>query len=33
MADKNALTGTTVDVLDQVRLSGVSNVAIAASKK
>lgn len=33
MADKNALTGATVDVLDQVRLSGVSNVAIAASKK
>jgi len=33
MADKNALTGTTVDVLDQVRLSGVNNVAIAASKK
>ena len=33
MADKNALTGTTVAVLDQVRLSGVSNVAIAASKK
>ena len=33
MADKNALTGATVAVLDQVRLSGVSNVAIAASKK
>ncbi len=33
MADKNALTGATIDVLDQVRLSGVSNVAIAASKK
>lgn len=33
MADKNALTGITVDVLDQIRLSGVSNVAIAASKK
>lgn len=33
MADKNALTGTTVAVLDQVRLSGVNNVAIAASKK
>ena len=33
MADKNALTGVTVAVLDQVRLSGVSNVAIAASKK
>ncbi len=33
MADKNSLTGTTVAVLDQVRLSGVSNVAIAATKK
>ena len=33
MADKNALTGVTVAVLDQVRLSGVNNVAIAASKK
>ena len=33
MADKNALTGTTVSVLDQVRLSGVSNVAISATKK
>ena len=33
MADKNALTGATIAVLDQVRLSGVSNVAIAASKK
>ena len=33
MADKNALTGATVAVLDQVRLSGVNNVAIAASKK
>ena len=33
MADKSALTGATVAVLDQVRLSGVSNVAIAASKK
>ncbi len=33
MADKNALTGATVAVLDQVRLSGVSNVAIDTSKK
>ena len=33
MADKNALTGVTIAVLDQVRLSGVNNVAIAASKK
>lgn len=31
MADKGALTGTTVDVLDQVRLAGVSKVSIAAT--
>ncbi len=33
MADKDARTGATVDVLDQVRLAGVSNVAIAATRK
>jgi len=31
LADENARTGTTVEVLDQVRLAGVSNVSIAAS--
>ena len=31
MADKGALTGTTVDVLDQVKLAGVSKVSIAAA--
>jgi biopolymer transport protein ExbD len=33
MADNNSRTGTTVDVLDQVRLAGVTNVAIAATKE
>lgn len=33
LADEEANTGITVDVLDQVRLAGVSNVAIAASEK
>ncbi|MEQ8290168.1 MAG: biopolymer transporter ExbD [Gammaproteobacteria bacterium] len=31
LADKDARTGTTVEVLDQVRLAGVTNVSIAAS--
>ena len=30
LADKDARTGATVDVLDQVRLAGVTNVALAA---
>ena len=33
MADKDTRTGITVNVLDQVRLAGVANVAIAAAKK
>lgn len=33
MADKQADTGITVEVLDQVRLAGVSNVAIAATNE
>lgn len=33
MADNNSRTGATVDVLDQVRLAGVTNVAIAATKE
>lgn len=33
LADKDTRTGATVDVLDQVRLAGVSNVAIAAERK
>ncbi len=33
MADKQAHTGITVEVLDQVRLAGVSNVAIAAANE
>lgn len=33
MADKGAKTGLTVSVLDQVRLAGVSNVAIAATQE
>lgn len=32
LADKDSRTGATVDVLDQVRLAGVSNVAIAAER-
>lgn len=31
LADQKARTGATVDVLDQVRLAGVTNVAIAAT--
>ena len=33
LADKDSRTGATIDVLDQVRLAGVSNVAIAAENK
>ena len=33
LADKDARTGATIDVLDQVRLAGVTNVAIAASQE
>lgn len=33
LADENAKTGLTVEVLDQVRLAGVTNVSIAASKE
>ncbi len=33
LADKDARTGTTVEVLDQVRLAGVTNVSIAASNE
>jgi biopolymer transport protein ExbD len=33
LADKETRTGATVDVLDQVRLAGVTNVAIAAERK
>lgn len=32
LADKESQTGTAVDVLDQVRLAGVTNVAIAAER-
>ncbi len=33
LADKNSRTGTTVEVLDQVRLAGVTNVSIAAANE
>ena len=33
MADKQSNTGITIDVLDQVRLAGVTNVSIAAKKE
>ncbi len=33
MADKKSNTGVTIDVLDQVRLAGVSNVSIAAKQE
>ena len=33
LADKNARTGITVEVLDQVRLAGVTNVSIAAANE
>lgn len=32
-ADKRALTGKTIQVLDQVRSAGVSNVALAANRR
>jgi biopolymer transport protein ExbD len=32
VADKDSLTGLVVDVLDQARLAGVPNVAIAATR-
>ena len=33
LADKSSQTGVTVEVLDQVRLAGVTNVSIAASSE
>ena len=30
IADKESATGTLIDVMDQVRLGGVSNISIAA---
>ncbi len=33
LADRETSTGATVEVLDQVRLAGVTNIAIAAEKK
>ena len=33
LADKESRAGVTVDVLDQIRLAGVANVAIAAERK
>ena len=33
LADRSAMTGTTVEVLDQVRLAGVTNVSIAAANE
>jgi biopolymer transport protein ExbD len=33
LADKDSATGTVVEVMDQVHLAGVTNVAIAASRK
>jgi biopolymer transport protein ExbD len=33
LADENSRTGLTVEVLDQVRLAGVTNVSIAASEE
>ena len=33
LADKDSRTGLAIDVLDQVRLASVSNVAIAAAKE
>ena len=33
LADKNARTGTTIEVLDQVRMAGVTNISIAASNE
>jgi len=33
IADREAQTGTVVEVMDQARLAGISNVAIAATRK
>jgi len=33
VADKQSMTGTTVQVLDQCRLAGVKNISIAAKKQ
>lgn len=33
LADQGARTGTTIEVLDQVRLAGVTNVSIAAANE
>ena len=33
LADKNGQVGTAIEVLDQVRLAGVTNVSIAASNE
>ncbi|MCG3200861.1 MAG: hypothetical protein NFCOHLIN_00723 [Gammaproteobacteria bacterium] len=33
VADREAATGTTVQVMDQVRLAGIANVSIAASRE
>lgn len=33
LADRDTRTGATVEVLDQVRLAGVTNVALAADQK
>ena len=33
LADQEAMTGIVVEVMDQVRLAGVTNIAIAATRK
>jgi biopolymer transport protein ExbD len=33
IADREAMTGVTVQVMDQVRLAGITNVSIAASRE
>lgn len=33
VADKDSMTGATVQVLDQCRLAGVQNISLAARKK
>ncbi len=33
VADREAMTGVTVQVMDQVRLAGIANVSIAASRE
>jgi biopolymer transport protein ExbD len=33
VADKDTATGVTVQVMDQVRLAGIANVSIAASRE